>query len=84
LVSLGSVLNCLQISEGIGQGRVTANLESWGVPARDGGAVDFWCQVCVAGVILFGVVKIRDLNFSGHICTLTVWIIMILLGIGVE
>jgi cysteine synthase len=33
------------ISEGIGQGRVTANLESWGVPARDGGAVDFWCQV---------------------------------------
>ncbi|KAH9575760.1 hypothetical protein CY35_01G127600 [Sphagnum magellanicum] len=33
------------ISEGIGQGRVTANLEGWGVPARDGGAVDFWCQV---------------------------------------
>eukprot|EP00246_Nothoceros_aenigmaticus_P002485 TRINITY_DN13357_c0_g1_i1.p1 TRINITY_DN13357_c0_g1~~TRINITY_DN13357_c0_g1_i1.p1 ORF type:complete len:255 (-),score=38.13 TRINITY_DN13357_c0_g1_i1:133-897(-) len=33
------------ISEGIGQGRVTANLEGWGVPSREGGAVDFWCQV---------------------------------------
>ncbi|KAG6552931.1 hypothetical protein Mapa_005587 [Marchantia paleacea] len=33
------------ISEGIGQGRVTANLEGWGVPTREGGSVDFWCQV---------------------------------------
>eukprot|EP00850_Spirogloea_muscicola_P004315 SM000018S03680 [mRNA] locus=s18:694852:699019:- [translate_table: standard] len=33
------------ITEGIGQGRVTGNLEGWGVPERDGGAVDFWCQV---------------------------------------
>eukprot|EP00850_Spirogloea_muscicola_P005645 SM000026S08894 [mRNA] locus=s26:364452:368656:+ [translate_table: standard] len=33
------------ITEGIGQGRVTGNLEDWGVPERDGGVVDFWCQV---------------------------------------
>ncbi|BBM99107.1 cysteine synthase [Marchantia polymorpha subsp. ruderalis] len=33
------------ISEGIGQGRVTANLQGWGVPTREGGSVDFWCQV---------------------------------------
>jgi cysteine synthase len=45
VVNVDTILNCAQISEGIGQGRVTANLEGWGVPARDGGAVDFWCQV---------------------------------------
>ncbi|KAK9828580.1 hypothetical protein WJX72_000859 [[Myrmecia] bisecta] len=33
------------ITEGIGQGRITGNLEGWGQPAREGGVVDFWCQV---------------------------------------
>lgn len=36
---------CEQISEGIGQGRITGNLEGWGMPVRDGGVIDFWCQV---------------------------------------
>lgn len=36
----------LQISEGIGQGRVTANLADWAVPDREGGCIDYWCQVC--------------------------------------
>jgi len=33
------------ISEGIGQGRITDNLKGWGEPARDGGCVDWQCQV---------------------------------------
>eukprot|EP00898_Chlorokybus_atmophyticus_P002781 jgi/Chlat1/3503/Chrsp23S03695 len=33
------------ISEGIGQGRITGNLQAWGEPARDGGSVDWQCQV---------------------------------------
>lgn len=33
------------ISEGIGQGRVTANLADWGLPEKDGGYIDYWCQV---------------------------------------
>jgi len=33
------------ISEGIGQGRVTANLADWAVPDREGGCIDYWCQV---------------------------------------
>ncbi|KAG0558634.1 hypothetical protein KC19_10G042600 [Ceratodon purpureus] len=33
------------ISEGIGQGRVTGNLAEWGLPEKDGGCIDFWCQV---------------------------------------
>ncbi|GAQ79776.1 Cysteine synthase family [Klebsormidium nitens] len=33
------------LTEGIGQGRVTGNLEGWGQPTREGGVVDFWCQV---------------------------------------
>lgn len=33
------------ITEGIGQGRITGNLQDWGEPDRDGGVVDFWCQV---------------------------------------
>ena len=28
------------ITEGIGQGRITANLQGWGLPAREGGCVD--------------------------------------------
>lgn len=35
----------MQISEGIGQGRVTENLNGWGLPKREGGVVDFWTQV---------------------------------------
>eukprot|EP00850_Spirogloea_muscicola_P002815 SM000011S18993 [mRNA] locus=s11:239897:244077:+ [translate_table: standard] len=38
------------ITEGIGQGRVTGNLEGWGVPERDGGVVDFWCQSGQLGI----------------------------------
>ncbi|CAI5487615.1 unnamed protein product [Closterium sp. Naga37s-1] len=33
------------ISEGIGQGRITGNLQGWGLPEREGGCVDFCCQV---------------------------------------
>jgi cysteine synthase A len=33
------------ITEGIGQGRITGNLEDWGVPDREGGAVDCWYRV---------------------------------------
>lgn len=36
--------NGTSISEGIGQGRITGNLEGWGVPTREGGIIDFWCQ----------------------------------------
>lgn len=32
------------ISEGIGQGRITGNLDGWALPEREGGFVDFWCQ----------------------------------------
>jgi hypothetical protein len=35
----------VQLTEGIGQGRVTGNLAEWGQPTREGGVVDFWCQV---------------------------------------
>ncbi|CAI5992288.1 unnamed protein product [Closterium sp. NIES-65] len=33
------------ISEGIGQGRITGNLQGSGLPEREGGCVDFCCQV---------------------------------------
>lgn len=33
------------ITEGIGQGRITGNLEGWGVPDREGGSVDCWYRV---------------------------------------
>ena len=33
------------ITEGIGQGRITANLDRWGLPAREGGVVDYWCRI---------------------------------------
>ncbi|CAI5960888.1 unnamed protein product [Closterium sp. NIES-64] len=35
------------ISEGIGQGRITGNLQGWGLPEREGGCVDF-CSVLAA------------------------------------
>jgi len=33
------------ITEGIGQGRITANLENWGLPVKQGGCVDHWYRV---------------------------------------
>lgn len=41
------------ITEGIGQGRITANLQGWGLPAREGGCVDTWFRVSDAESLPF-------------------------------
>ncbi|CAM6087226.1 unnamed protein product [Calypogeia fissa] len=55
------------ISEGIGQGRVTANLEGWGLPTREGGVVDFWTQVSdeEALPIVYDLLKEEGFCFGG-------------------
>lgn len=79
VVNLDTILNCAQISEGIGQGRVTANLEGWGVPARDGGAVDFWCQVCDRASIFYH--PINKVEHQSYKLSRPVWIITVWLGL---